>query len=137
MQYRILHESDHRIRFRIYMTPISAQEAEVLQFAFSNIKGVKKVTVYQATGGCALEYSCSRDYLLERLNAFRMENVELLAKTTQPSITAVEMRDRKLDPALKRKLRMRILAETAADILLPVPLQLGYHAWQMITLREY
>ena len=137
MQYRILHESDHRIRFRIYMTSISAQEAEVLRFAFSNIKGVTKVTIYQATGGCALEYSCCRDYLLERLDAFRMENVELLAKATQPSITAMEMRDRKLDPALKRKLRMRILAETAADILLPVPLQLGYHAWQMITLREF
>jgi hypothetical protein len=46
------------------------------------------------------------------------------------------MRKRKLDPELKRKLRMRILGETIADTVLPLPVQLAYHAYQMVTLKE-
>jgi ATP-dependent exoDNAse (exonuclease V) beta subunit len=49
---------------------------------------------------------------------------------------AEEMRNRKLDPELKRKLRMRILGETIADTVLPLPVQLAYHAYQMVTLKE-
>ena len=39
-------------------------------------------------------------------------------------------------PELKKKLRTRMLLEMAADIVLPVPLQMGYHVYQMITLRD-
>ena len=46
------------------------------------------------------------------------------------------MKKRKLDPELKRKLRMRILGETIADTVLPLPVQLAYHAYQMVTLKE-
>ena len=51
-------------------------------------------------------------------------------------ISAEEMKKRKLDPELKRKLRMRILGETIADTVLPFPVQLAYHAYQMVTLKE-
>jgi hypothetical protein len=51
-------------------------------------------------------------------------------------ISAEEMRKRKLDPELKRKLRMRILGETIADAILPLPVQLAYHAYQMVTLKK-
>ena len=34
------------------------------------------------------------------------------------------------------KLRMRILGETIADTVLPLPVQLAYHAYQMVTLKE-
>ena len=51
--------------------------------------------------------------------------------------SADEMKSRKLDPALKRRLRMRILAESVADTVLPMPVQIGYHIYQMITLQEF
>ena len=31
---------------------------------------------------------------------------------------------------------MRILVESVADIVLPMPLQLGYHAYQLVTLKD-
>ena len=31
---------------------------------------------------------------------------------------------------------MRILVEMVADIAMPMPVQVGYHLWQMITLKN-
>jgi hypothetical protein len=47
-----------------------------------------------------------------------------------------EMKNRKLDQQLKQRLRLRILLETVADLALPMPVQIGYHVWQMITLKH-
>ena len=98
--------------------------------------GVTKVTVYRATGGCALEYNCGVDEILGRLDRFRFENVQMLAREEEERISLNEMKSRKLDEKLKTKLRLRILAETVADLVMPMPVQLGYHIWQMITLKK-
>lgn len=137
MKYRIESMSRHRIRIRAYVSAFTKEEASILEYAFSQIPGVKDVTVYRATGGCALEYDCDKAQILERLNRFRFENVEMLASKDDSRISTEEMKNRKLDPKLKRKLRLRILAESAADIVLPMPVQIGYHVWQMVTLRDY
>ena len=134
MKYRIVSETAHRMRLRLYRPSLSREEAAILEYAFSGIEGVSKVTIYRATAGCALEYTCPAEEILRRLDSFRFENVKVL--TDQGRISASEMRERKLDPALKRRLRMRVLAETVFDIVMPMPLQLGYHAYQMITLKD-
>ena len=136
MKYRIEHESNHRIRIRLYVSRITPEQEEILRYSFTSIKGVRKVTIYRTTGCCALEYDGSREELLGKLDRFRYDNVTMMAKKSEPVISAEEMRLRHLDPALKRKLRLRVLVETVADMALPVPIQLGYHAWQMITLRD-
>lgn len=136
MRYRIAAESAHRIRIRIDQKKLTREQAEILRYAFSAMPGVTDVRIYPATSGCALTYSGDRGQLIRRLNAFRLENVTLLAREEQQHISAAEMRERKLAPELKRKLRMRILAETAADALLPMPIQVSYHIYQMITLRN-
>ena len=136
MKYRIENETKHRIRIRLYTGPITSFQEEILQYAFSSIQGVRKVTVYRATGGCALEHDGSRERILEKLNAFHYENVTVFAKEEQEQISLQEVRDRKLSPELKRRLRMRVLLETVADLVMPVPLQVGYHAYQMITLKD-
>lgn len=43
----------------------------------------------------------------------------------------------KMKPALKKKLRKRILIEALADAFLPAPIQTAYHAYQLITLRKF
>ena len=136
MRYRIEDETSHRIRFRLYTSRITPEQEEIIQYAFSSIRGVRSVTVYRATCGCAICYDGDRQELLDKLTAFHYENVQMMAKPAPVHISISEMQDRKLDPALKRRLRLRVLAETAADVLLPVPLQLGYHAYQLITLRN-
>lgn len=60
-----------------------------------------------------------------------------MAEKASTYISAEEMKKRKLDPQLKKKLRMRILAETLFDLAMPIQVQLGYHAWQMITLKQF
>ena len=136
MKYRIADESAGRIRIRIAEKKLNAEQAEILRYAFSTVKGVTKVRVYPATAGCAISYRCSRSEIIRKLNSFRFENVELLAEEEERQISAAEMKERKLAPELKHRLRMRILAETVADALLPMPVQIGYHVYQMVTLRN-
>ena len=137
MNYRIEADTGHRIRIRLGVSRLTEEQAEILRYVFSGSGGVEKVTVYKNTAGCALEYSCSREAILAKLDQFRFENVRMMADEKEKHISAEEMKNRKLEPALKRKLRLRILAETAADMALPAPVQLLYHAWQLITLKDF
>ena len=93
MNYRIEAQSKRRIRVRLRLrsSKLTEEEARILEYAFSGMPGVTKVTVYRATGGCALEYDCGVGEILRRLDRFRFENVEI---------------------------------------------QVGYHIWQMITLKN-
>ncbi|MBR2256430.1 MAG: hypothetical protein IJ899_03620 [Blautia sp.] len=136
MYYHIEAQSKRRIRVRLRSSKLTEEEARILEYAFSGMPGVTKVTVYRATGGCALEFNCRVDEILGRLDRFRFENVEAFAREEEKRISLKEMESRKLDEQLKAKLRLRILAETAADIALPMPVQIGYHLWQMITLKK-
>lgn len=136
MNYQILAQSNHRMRVRLRHAKLTREEAQILTYAFSTISGVNKVTVYRETGGCALEYDCPPEHILERLDRFRFENVDLLAHEEDVRITMAEMKNRKLDQQLKQRLRLRILLETVADLALPMPVQIGYHVWQMITLKH-
>ena len=138
MQYRIESETKNRIRIRLYSRKLTDEQAGILEYAFSNAPGVTKVTLYPATAGCAITYSGDRTQIIRRLDAFRFENVRMMAQKeeSKAAISMNEMKDRKLDPALKRRLRMRVLGETIADAVLPLPVQLAYHAYQMVTLRD-
>lgn len=124
------------MRIRLYTGRISDYQEEVLRFAFETIQDVTKVSVYHATGNIALEYKGDRDIILSKLRAFDYDNVTMMAEKLEKGIGMDEMMRRKLDPRLKRQLRMRILVESVADIVLPMPLQLGYHAYQLVTLKD-
>ena len=139
MRYHIEAETRHRIRIRIGIRKLTDEQAQILQYAFSRAPGVTGVTIYKATGGCAITYNCDRSEIVRRLNTFNYDNVQMMAEKKDEEnarISAEEMRKRKLDPELKRKLRKRILSEAIADTVLPLPVQLAYHAYQMITLKE-
>ena len=139
MDYRIEAETKHRIRIRIGIRKLSEEQAKILKYAFSHAPGVSEVTVYKASAGCAIAYTGDRNEIIRRLNSFNLNNVQMMAEKKDEEnarISAEEMRKRKLDPELKRKLRIRILGETIADTVLPLPVQLAYHAYQMVTLKE-
>ena len=139
MVYRIEAETKHRIRIRIGARKLTDEQAKILQYAFGRAPGVTAVTVYKATAGCAITYTGDRFEIIRRLNSFNFDNVQMMAEKKDEAnarISAEEMRKRKLDPELKRKFRMRILGETIADAALPLPVQLAYHAYQMVTLKE-
>ena len=139
MKYCIASETKNRIRIRISSRKLSEEQAKILKYAFSRAPGVTSVTIFKATAGCAITYTGDRNEIIRRLNSFNLNNVQMMAEKKDEEnarISAKEMRKRKLDPELKRKLRMRVLGEAIADSVLPLPVQLAYHAYQMVTLKE-
>ena len=138
MKYRIASETKNRIRIRINSRKLSEEQAKILKYAFSRAPGVTSVTIFKATAGCAITYTGDRSEIIRCLNSFNFDNVQMMAEKEEENarISAEEMRKRKLDPELKRKLRMRVLGEAIADSVLPLPVQLAYHAYQMVTLKE-
>ena len=139
MDYHIEAETKHRIRIRIGIRKLTQEQANILRYTFSHAPGVTDVTIYRATGGCAITYNGDREEIIRRLNAFNYDNVQMMAEKKDienARISSEEMKNRKLDPELKRKLRLRILGEAVADAVLPLPVQLAYHAYQMVTLKQ-
>ena len=136
MRYRIENETGKHLRIRLLSGKISNSEAEVLQYALLSSKVISEATVFRATGGVALPYTCGRDEILGRLERFQFANVERFAEDMEAGIGLEEVQRRKLTPELKRKLRTRMLIEMAADVVMPMHVQLAYHAYQLVTLRD-
>ena len=99
MKFVIEHQTSSYMRLRLCCGRFTKAEAEVLDYALSNLKGVSGVRLYPASG-------------------------------------SEELSRRKLSPELKRKLRCKVIAEAAADMLLPAPVQLGFHVYQLVTLKN-
>lgn len=136
MQYVVLHESNHRIRVHLAQSGISDEEAEILRYALGSIKGVTGVDVYAPTGNLAIRCQDSKDLVLQKLDQLRYENITLFGKELETHIDSEEIQRRKLTPELKRRLRLRILIECAADVFMPMPVQVAYHMYQLVTLKE-
>ena len=136
MVYSIEHETSGSIRIKTGRRKIGHEEEEILRYALEALHGVTDVMIFRATGSIRLSYTCSREYLLEKLSSLRYENIEMLAEKSAEKIGTEEIRERKLSPELKRRLRKRLLFETAADVLLPEPVQVAYHLYQFVTLKN-
>ncbi|MBR2189892.1 MAG: hypothetical protein IJ860_10900 [Eubacterium sp.] len=135
MKFSIQHETKSYLRIRLISGKISETEEEVLEYALSQMKSVRHVAFYPATGGIAISFDGDRNMILEKLKALQYQNVALFAGQLEQRIDVEELERRKLSPRLKRKMRRRIFLETAADIALPMPIQVGYHLYQLVTLK--
>jgi hypothetical protein len=54
----------------------------------------------------------------------------------ESKISLEEIKERRLTPDAKRRIREKIALETVADMVLPLPLQVGYHFFQLVTLKS-
>ena len=135
MNYTIMHETRRSVRVRYDGARWSRQAAAALRNRLSRIEGVEQVTVFPAVGGVYLEYGCSREEALALLNGVCAEDLTPLAPEEDDRITAEEMERRKLHPEVKKQMRNEILAEAAADLILPAPAQFAFHLWQLASLR--
>ena len=136
MKFVIQHQTSSYMRLRLNGGRFTRTEAEVLEYALSNLKGVSGVRLYPASGGIAFSYKGDREVILKKLRNLHFHNVKLFAEEIEESISTEELSRRKLSPELKRKLRCKVIAEAAADMLLPAPIQLGYHMYQLVTLKN-
>lgn len=161
MRYRIEHETSRCLRIR-HSRNLPEERAEAAAELLRQTPGILSVRRFKATNGMSIEHELDRNVLLGLLDELNGETVrqaaeevrkeqeeilERLRKIKNPHllekalldhrVDARELSARKLDPELKRKMRLRILGEAFADLLLPAPVQAVYHAWQIITLKSF
>ncbi len=136
MDFIIMHETSKYMRLRLRRGRITSSQAEVLRYALESRNGVSKVRIYPASGGLAFAYETDREGILSRLKTLQFHNIEMFAKELDDRIGNEELTRRKLSPEVKNRLRRKMLIEAAADILMPPPLQIGYHVYQLVTLKD-
>lgn len=136
MDYIVRHETKTYLRLRLRSGRFSAAQGDILEYALTNLKGVTDVKLYPASGGIVIYHGGNREEILRKMRALQFHNVEMFAKELEDTIDQEELARRKLSPGLKRSLRRKVLMETAADVLMPMPLQVGYHIYQLVTLRN-
>ena len=139
MEFAIQHETSTYMRLRLRQGRFTRAEAEVLEYALGNLKGVSRIRMYPTSGSIAFSYEGGdrgRGRILEKLRALQFRNVEMFAHEIDDTIDREELARRKLSPEIKEGLRKKILLETVADILMPLPIQVGYHVYQLVTLRN-
>lgn len=121
---------------------MTADEADILKFELMNDPGISKVDIYRSTGGVRITYDGLRKDIIKLLNVLDTEDIEIVKDyllrhpEEEDYLGSEELLTRHLDPKLKRNIRKRIVLEAIADLVLPTPIQLGYHLYQFVTLKK-
>ncbi len=142
MDFVIKNELDNRIRIHLEdRDRLDYIYDQRLSYAVLQIKGVKDVRVYRRTAGVAITFDpevISKVQLIKVLKKMDYKAVWVPDDefVDESKISLKEIRERKLSQEAKNKLRAKILVETAADLFLPTPLQVGYHVYQLVTLKS-
>lgn len=162
MNFTIEHQTPGAMRIRMEGKKPSERTAAAICAILSRTQGIRDVRIYPATRGLRISYSMDRADVIrilreldpetirevkQEMKAEKRELLEKLQNIQDPhlleaalqnhTVDSKELSTRKLDPELKRKMRQRILVEAGADLLLPAPVQLAYHAWQLVTLKSF
>jgi copper chaperone CopZ len=141
MKFTIKNELENRIRIRLKDGKLDYVKDQRLSYAIGKIKGVKEVRVYRRTGGVAIGFDSAvlpKEKLITALEKIMLKKIWVPENefVDESHISLEEIKERRLTPEAKRRIREKIALETAADILLPLPLQVGYHFFQLITLKS-
>jgi len=142
VDFVIKSELDNRIRIHLAdCDRLDYIYDQRLSYAVLQIKGVKDVRVYRRTAGVAITFDpevISKDQLIKALKKMDYKAVWVPDDefVDESKISLKELKERKLSQEAKNKLRAKILVETAADLFLPTPLQVGYHVYQLVTLKS-
>lgn len=140
MRFAVEHATPGRIRIRT-ADRISLEESRSLRLAILGIEGVTDVRFYRNTGSIAVFFSGPLDKLTAALAA--LDGTAIPAskeypdtKPDSPFLDAGEIERRGLHPHFKRKMRTQILTEAFFDAVMPAPVQLLFHAVQLVRLEK-
>ena len=86
MDFVIQHQTASYLRLHLRRGRFSAAEAEVLEYALSNLKGVSCIKLYPSSGGIAFSYKGDKESILRRLRELQFQNVKMFAKNLGDSI---------------------------------------------------
>lgn len=141
MKFTVKSEFERRIRIRVEGGRLDYIYDQRINYAVRQIPGVTDVRVYRRTAGVAVSFDpkvISRGQLISELEKIDYKNVWVPDDefVDESKISLEEIRERRLSKDAKLRLREKILLETFADVVLPMPLQVGYHIYQLVTLKD-
>ena len=147
MFYQLVHENDASFRIRLGVSRITSQEEEILSQILASHPQISGIQIYPATSGIRIFFKGSKQAILESLRKIPYSNVRFLAEQLPkqdsiyvhllPSSQEIVQEFRgKMNPKLKQKLGTEVIIEALVDKFLPEPLNLAYHAFQLILLSK-
>ena len=149
MFYQLVHENDASFRIRLGVSRITSQEEEILSQILASHPRITGIQIYPATSGIRIFFKGSKQAILESLRKIPYSNVRFLAEQLPkpesiyvhllPSSQEIvqEFRgNKKMNPKLKKKLGTEVIIEALVDKFLTEPLNLAYHAFQLLLLSK-
>ena len=123
MRFIVRAESRGRIRVHADIDRMSLHDADILEYYLKAFPGVGHVKVYDRTRDAVINYSCSRDDIIEALAAFSLDDE--CAAALVPEHTS-----RASDREFEERLADRIIVRYARRLLLPHPLRVMWCAFK-------
>lgn len=149
MQFQICHENDNSLRLRLERHHLSRCEEQILSDILSLHPQITGIQIYPATAGLRIFFKGSKAKLVESLEAIAYNNVLFLADGLPRSenfhvqllpsgkeILKELSKSKKMNPGLKKKIGKEIGLEAIADLILPTPLSLAFHVYQLLLLAK-
>mgnify|MGYP004643295817 FL=1 len=116
MKFKIIHETEGRLRLQAPQCSMTLEEADQLEEYIARLPGVRQATVHERTCNMIVYYSGDRLAVIDGIRAFKY-NYTTMEKST------LENSSRSLNRYYQDKLASLVLGRIARKLLLPVPLR--------------
>lgn len=119
MKFAIKHECGGRMRVQAAQVRMTLEQADMLEAWLQGLPQVERASVHERTRCAVIEYTGSRQALLERLSAFSFQDRALGELRQVPS-------SRALNRAYEEKLVGMLICKAVRSLFFPAPLRAAY-----------
>lgn len=119
MKFAIKHECGGRMRVQATQVRMTLEQADMLEAWLQGLPQVERASVHERTRCAVIEYTGSRQALLERLSAFSYQDRALGELRQVPS-------SRALNQAYEEKLVGMVICKAVRSLFFPAPLRAAY-----------
>ena len=119
MKFAIKHECGGRMRVQAAQVRMTLEQADMLEAWLQGLPQVERASVHERTRCAVIEYTGSRQALLERLSAFSYQDRALGELRQVPS-------SRALNRAYEEKLAGMLICKAVRSLFFPAPLRAAY-----------
>lgn len=116
MKFTIKHESSHRMRIHMHAYRMTYEQADILLYYLHQAKEISYVKVYERTGDASIEYVGDRENVIDLLQQFHYDEVEV-------PTGLIENSGRELNARYQEKLIEKVAFRYLGKWLLPYPVR--------------
>ncbi len=137
MDFEIKHTTGHYIRVRLLKKILTDLEAFNFKQMLYNAKYLKitSASIHQRPASLMIEHNGDNDDILKFIKNISIEELNVETNSKANGITSKKELYKLMSPELKRELKKEIIMEGALDTILPGPLGIAYHLYQLASLE--